>query len=290
MFTTKKAKETLESLSYIFDVARIVDPINNKVIKLGDSSSFEFEPYNCYQVWNKHERCTNCISYQSQIKNKRITKYEFVNNDIYYVVSKPISLLINDDNTINCCIEIVSKVTDEIIFGKHGEDKIIDQIIASEKKVYTDSLTSVYNRKYFDDRMFCIDKGFNHTNKTIFLMVDIKNFKSINDNYGHVTGDLVLQKTASIIKSNILPNDFVIRFGGDEFLIIINNNSLTYVNTLIKNLKTKISEIKYDPLSQKHVKANIGYSYRDKFINNPDFISDLLDEADKNMYLDKKKI
>ena len=80
--------------------------------------------------------------------------------------------------------------------------------------LYTDPLTGVYNRRYYDEHFV------NQQDIENMVVIDIDNFKSINDSYGHYVGDCVIQKIAKTIVSCVRKIDTVIRYGGDEFIII----------------------------------------------------------------------
>ena len=80
--------------------------------------------------------------------------------------------------------------------------------------LYIDSLTNVYNRRYYDEHFQGAD------DIQAMVVIDVDNFKHINDNYGHDVGDIVLQSIAQTVLSCIRKTDAVIRYGGDEFVII----------------------------------------------------------------------
>jgi diguanylate cyclase (GGDEF)-like protein len=84
------------------------------------------------------------------------------------------------------------------------------------KSPYEDGLTGVYNKNYY----YLIEQN-NFIQDIAVVMVDFDNFKQVNDNYGHLRGDEILQKAGEIFKKSVLGSDVVIRFGGDEFLIIL---------------------------------------------------------------------
>ena len=131
----ENALKIVEDLSDIFDVARIVDPVECKIINLiKENGKVNFDEYMCYQVWNKGERCKNCISIQAHYLNKRMTKFEFVNDDVYHVIAKPIKLSLPGDNDFEFVLEMVNKVTDEILFEAFGKSEFIDKITAYEKR------------------------------------------------------------------------------------------------------------------------------------------------------------
>ena len=111
---------------------------------------------------------------------------------------------------------------------KLGEElKTYINILASEaeyykNKAYIDVLTGVFNRNFLEERAKELFTKFKIQKVPVgVIMLDIDNFKRINDTYGHDVGDLVLKKLAEIIKKNIRKNDYVIRYGGEEFLILL---------------------------------------------------------------------
>jgi diguanylate cyclase (GGDEF)-like protein len=109
-----------------------------------------------------------------------------------------------------------------------------------QEQIKLDPLTSVYNRGYFDDIMPKQIGMFDRLQKPISLiMLDIDFFKRINDRYGHQTGDVVLQQLAGLLSNNIRSSDFLFRYGGEEFAILLPN---TPAQAAV-NLGNKISTI-----------------------------------------------
>jgi diguanylate cyclase (GGDEF)-like protein len=288
--TFEHVHQLIRALSEISDEVRLVDPIHHKTITFAEDGSIEYGEYACYKIWEKQQYCQNCISLQAIKQNHRVTKFEFVDEDIYHVMAKPLEIHDGNGAVFNCVLETVNAITDEIFFEAFGKKKVIKQIIASEKKLYTDSLTSVFSRRYFDERVFCNGEQGKLAGKVIFIMADLTEFKQINDAYGHGVGDWVLTRTAQAIKACVRENDFVIRLGGDEFLIILTNCRPDIAPAIIENMKKHIEkEVIYDRPRSLHAKVNFGVSYEDEFQNNQQFIANMLRRADAEMYKDKKK-
>ena len=107
-------------------------------------------------------------------------------------------------------LELVSKITDETLLGAYGKEELVETISNFNQKMYTDPATGIYNRRYYEEQL----KGL----KNIYAvaMLDVDEFKDINDSYGHHAGDYALQAVAKAIAGSVKREDAVIRYGGDE--------------------------------------------------------------------------
>lgn len=150
----------------------------------------------------------------------------------------------------------------------------------------SDALTSLANRRHFEQ---CLHHAMNNYRQEgqafALLFVDMDNFKPINDDYGHVIGDRVLEITASRIRRCARDSDVVARYGGDEFAIIV-ENSVQGVSHLAERILNAIAEPIYLEGRSIRVSASVGISYPDS--RNPD-TDKLLAKADAAMYAAKRR-
>ena len=111
---------------------------------------------------------------------------------------------------------------------------------------HTDFLTGLWNRRYFHLRLDLkeIDATKNNTPLCVAL-IDVDNFKKINDIYGHVKGDLLLAEVADVLQGNTRSSDIVARWGGDEFAIILSDTSLADAYEILERIRCKIENIFY---------------------------------------------
>ncbi len=122
-----------------------------------------------------------------------------------------------------------------------------------------DPLTTLYNRTEYIKRLSLKIKGAERYNEYFGLMlIDIDYFKLINDNYGHVVGDRVLKQLAEVLKENVREDDLVARWGGEEFVIIVNYATVNVLEKLAKKLQKKIAEIDFNPVQK--LTVSFGFS------------------------------
>ncbi len=120
-----------------------------------------------------------------------------------------------------------------------------------------DSLTGLYNRNYYNQVKGDLLKISNHFEKPASLIFfDIDYFKKVNDEYGHAVGDQVLIHTAKLIKDNIRETDLAIRWGGEEFIILLLSSSLDGAVHLAENIRIAIQSEHYDTIG--HLTASFG--------------------------------
>lgn len=148
-----------------------------------------------------------------------------------------------------------------------------------------DPLTGVYNRRYvYEVASKTFDNAFKRSKLAFLLIIDIDNFKAINDTYGHCNGDLVLQSLAHKLNKMMGKKNVVSRWGGDEFLIIYKDLKYDDKNLIIQKIQDELDNIS-DSIGF-NISASIGAACYPKDGNT---LSDLLNKADKNMYSLKKK-
>lgn len=269
--TKNEAVALVRNLEYVFDIVRLVDV--SLTLKYGIDESGEFFPeeYKCYAVWNKTGRCENCVSAKAYAAKGRMSKYEFIGDDIYYVVAK---YIVVDDTEY--MLEIVSKVTDELLFGALGKENIISTIISYNNKLYKDPLTGAYNRHYYEEQLKELRKT------PAVAMLDIDNFKKINDTYGHPAGDAVLKSVVGKISESIRASDQIIRYGGDEFLIIFPEMSNDNLFAKLEEIRKSVNSIVF----KEHPGLTVSISIGGCFMNGSG--ENAVISADEMLYRAKK--
>jgi len=156
-----------------------------------------------------------------------------------------------------------------------------------EHLLYTDTLTNVYNRNYYDDKVK--DKLDNFKYPQTIIVSDINNLKWVNDNYGHLIGDDLLKSFADILRQAFPECSLILRMGGDEFYLILENTNEKQVSEAILRVKMIISEKRLTVDRSKIIKmsAAFGYATRNR---SEEKINTIIALADKRMYEDKKKL
>jgi diguanylate cyclase (GGDEF)-like protein len=156
-----------------------------------------------------------------------------------------------------------------------------------EQLLYTDALTNVYNRNYYNDKVK--DKLDDCEYPQTIIVSDINNLKTVNDNYGHLIGDELLKSFADTLRQAFPKCKLILRMGGDEFHLILENTNEEQVIREISKVKRIISEkyLKVDKHKTIKISAAFGYATRKCSVEKIDSIIAL---ADKKMYEDKKKI
>ncbi|HNZ40780.1 MAG TPA: GGDEF domain-containing protein [Clostridia bacterium] len=270
-FTRNELLAFLKEQRKVFDIVRLVDVSLTTQYEITDSGELIQGPYQCYTVWNKEKRCENCVSAKAFAIKGKLTKFEFVNNDIYFVTS-----IYTEVEGTPYMLEMVDKLNDDVLFGAYGKDKFVDTITEHNRKLYIDTLTGAYNRLYYSEQLQKL------TNIKVIAMFDVDNFKTVNDTYGHPVGDYVLQEIVRIIIKNIRKSDAVIRTGGDEFLLILQDIPYEKLSERLENIRKKIECIRCENCPDLRVTVSIGAIYADNDVTS------LMEMADKKLYESKK--
>jgi len=163
----------------------------------------------------------------------------------------------------------------------------IRRLVLLEQENITDPLTGVFNRRYLDRRLVDeIAMARRYDLPLSILMMDIDRFKSINDTYGHLEGDLVLHRVAKLAAHTVRETDIVARYGGEEIMVIAPNTMINTAETLAERLRVEIQaasllspDIQTDPTRK--VTMSIGVACFDPKMRGS---RDLINRADEALY------
>lgn len=157
-------------------------------------------------------------------------------------------------------------------------DTILKQI-QLENKTNHDKLTGAYNREYFESHYKLIINDYTKDNHLlVFAILDIDFFKKVNDSYGHNIGDKVLQKFVEIIQKYSRNDDLVIRWGGEEFILLLKVNSIESGTKVLENIRKIIQESHFDYVEQ--ITCSIGGT----IYQNEENIENTFKRADEALY------
>ena len=198
---------------------------------------------------------------------------------------------------IPCEITLVgAKIGDKQVVLWYGYDlrrvkKLEKDLGIAKNKMFMDSLTGVYNRRYFDETLLNIIHMLSRSDTHLsVLMLDIDHFKQYNDAYGHLIGDECLKKVAAILRKSLeRDSDFVARYGGEEFVIVLPNTSKNGACYIAERILEKIraANIPHEksPVSNR-VTASIGIASSKAYYTQTK--EDYAKHADEALYASKR--
>ena len=227
----------LQYLQISYDLVRYVDPITNKVIHIEkDGKMWESETA-CSDIWNCLEKCSNCISRLSMQTKKRMTKLEVAGDDPYQVVSMYVEI-----DGKPCCLEMASRIDGDFMPDGYSRDEILSSVRIHKEKVYIDPVTGVYNKRYYVEKLSKMD------NAAALMFADIKNFKRINENFGHQAGDDVLRQVAGVLRDAAAGKGDVLRYSGDDFVTVFFKATEEELSEIQKEMCGRVEALRFPEL------------------------------------------
>lgn len=148
-----------------------------------------------------------------------------------------------------------------------------------------DYLTDLSNRRYVEEYINDKIRRLSGTNTFAAIFIDIDDFKSINDKYGHKEGDMALIATAEVLKSTVRENDVIARYGGDEFLVVLSINNQFQLQSFLDRMENNLNSYNEKSSSSYEIKWSYGCKLYD--INEKPTAENFLADLDRLMYLNK---
>ena len=259
--------------------------------------------YQRYELTSTAPR-TVCFNWQEDITSIHIDKHfiecvklntviEYTDSDKYYLL-----LPVFEDSSTDAIISISSHSSFESI---KTQLLLLFEVYKNNLNILheseTDNLTGLFNRRTFDKKLenllltqkkiqlsYASDtKRTKHKDATAWLvLVDIDHFKQVNDQYGHVYGDEVLLRLSQIMSTTFRGSDLLFRFGGEEFVIILEPTTFELAFKTLERFRRTVSDFQFPLVG--HISVSIGFSK----IQAEDYPPKILDYADKALYYSKE--
>ena len=262
----------LRHLRRIFHVVRLIDPTNSTLLKLDNQGVLHHTNERCASYCDDDDvsHCS-CIAARAFAEKTTLSKLEFTKSDIFYVIAKYICL-----NGVSCVLEMISKTPEGRWIDTHGTRFLLDRCRGETQELLMDSLTQTYSRRYFETYLTHLE-GMDG-----LMVIDVDNFKQINDAYGHPTGDIVLRNIALTIQTCVRNTDILIRYGGDEFLLFFPKMTTEIMVEKKAQIKDAVGKIRMPECPDVILSVSIGG------VCGVHPIPDAIRQADQLMYADKK--
>ena len=225
----------------------------------------------CYAMWCKKQRCERCIS-QDAVRTRQIqNKVESIGKDMYYIIA----VCIEVDGT-PYSLECINPI--RLDNGPGGqEEHLLNQLLMRNRQVYMDSATQVFNRRYYDEQLRELSGEY------AVAMIDVDNFKQVNDRFGHAAGDAALYRVAQTMRSLLRSSDALVRYGGDELFLLFQSLPRAVLHQKLEVLCCAVRELALPEFPELHLTISVGG------VHGQGRVRDLILQADTALYKAKIK-
>ena len=246
MKTMQEVQATVNDLKELYADVRLLDAEAIARIEDGARSNPNGEDL-CYACRHKSRHCRHCAVKSAYENRDQRTKLEYFSPDIVQVTAQYLEV---DGKPY--VMELLQRMHSDTIIDPDDSEALFSAISGYNTKLYHDALTDAYNRRYYEE----IVRGMKGPEGVALL--DLDDFKVYNDTYGHHAGDVALKTAANVVRGCIRQTDALIRFGGDEFLLILPGIPEDYFKIKLENIREKLHESIVPGYSHMRLSASVG--------------------------------
>ena len=269
--TSPVVLQNIRCLQSVFDTVRLIDPTTYEVLDLDEAGVLRHSKQHCAAFWNNEGVCANCISARAYAQKSTLNKLEFTSTDMYFVVSKYLNL-----NGTPCVLELLSRLDEGRWIDANGTRLLLDRNHDGNMDLFLDPVTDTYSRRYYETYRAHLE------GMESIAIIDANRFKQVNDSFGHPAGDAVLREIARAIKDCIRKTDILIRYGGDEFLLLFPKMSEEILERKMQEISAAVENIRIADYPELRLSISIGG------VTGVHPITEAIRQADLRMYAQKQ--
>ena len=269
--TSPVVLQNIRCLQSVFDTVRLIDPTTYEVLDLDEAGVLRHSKQHCAAFWNNEGVCANCTSARAYAQKSTLNKLEFTSTDMYFVVSKYLNL-----NGTPCVLELLSRLDEGRWIDANGTRLLLDRNHDGNMDLFLDPVTDTYSRRYYETYRAHLE------GMESIAIIDANRFKQVNDSFGHPAGDAVLREIARAIKDCIRKTDILIRYGGDEFLLLFPKMSEEILERKMREISAAVENIRIADYPELRLSISIGG------VTGVHPITEAIRQADLHMYAQKQ--
>lgn len=261
----ENVQKDIQCLRKVFSIVRLV-----KVRHPEDRDRADGSGLSSCDDDSRRSTCESCAPqpHQSTFTDKGMhLHFKVIDGKMYQIFARPLTI-----EGVPYVLEMLKHIDNTDLFLAEG----YDQLMSFSQQLYIDALTGAYNRRFWEDKM----KSFSGIAGV--ALIDLDDLKLYNDTFGHSAGDAALKALVRITKKCIRRTDKLIRYGGDEFLLIMPNVSSSIFGEKLRTIKEHIREAEFPDFPGLKISASIGGT----MLYNGS-LEEVVSRADKLMYYAK---
>lgn len=283
----KKMLEAQGVFADMFDIVRLVDAEQGVLMETHQDGTVMQTQVCCTDALGAEDRCRNCTSMRAYFSNETVVKLEYAQGSVLLIFSAPVTIH-GRQMVAELIKDITKSMTVNVEEGETKSDEIVQIIGNLNQMATTDALTNLYNRRYFDEKLpNQVDACKKLGEKLYVAMLDLDNFKNVNDFYGHAMGDAALVAVGLILTKHARRgSDWAARYGGEEFFICFPGAKREAINRLMESI---LWEIGHTPIVLDGQKIYITVSIGLTELYPEDDMITLVARSDQLLYAAKAK-
>lgn len=230
MKTMQEVQTLISDLQQFYTDVRLLDAAAIERIEEGVRSNPNAEEL-CYACRHRNRRCHHCAVKSAFENHDQRSKLEYFSPDIVQVSAQYMEV-----DGAPYVMELLQRMQSDTIVEPDDTEALFSALSGYNTKLYHDPLTDMYNRRYYEE----IVRGMK--GPIGVALMDLDDFKVYNDTYGHHAGDMALKTAATIVRGCIRQTDALVRFGGDEFLLILPGIPEDYFKIKLEQIREKLHD------------------------------------------------
>ena len=243
--TVRQAEKEIENFKKVFHAVRLFPVEDSDHIR--ESCREYLDTCGGCNFPEMEQQCQNCVVANAAISRTERGKLEVFDSSLYQLIARYVKI-----GGKEYVMELIRRLDHEWSFGQMNHEKLVDLFVHYDDKLYKDVITDAYNRRYYEDEMKALEWTAG------IALIDLDDFKLYNDTYGHNAGDMALHTVADVIRKNTRRSDCLVRFGGDEFLLVMPDVTEEVFHKKLQTIKRRVHEANIPGYTKLQISISIG--------------------------------